>query len=81
LKKKLYTPLASSFSGMLNIRLSLFLLPNVNDKKEKIIIISVNGISENWDYLFKLHVVGLECLLMRLMLIQKTIEGSFFLGD
>ncbi len=33
--KKLYTPIASSFSGMLNIKISLFLLPNVNDKKKE----------------------------------------------
>ncbi len=46
--KKLYTPLASSFNGMLHVKISLFLLPNVNDKKEKKRIISVNGISENW---------------------------------
>jgi len=34
-EKKLYTPLASSFSGMLKIKISLFLLPNVNDKKRE----------------------------------------------
>jgi hypothetical protein len=33
--KKLYTPLVSSFSGMLNIKILLFLLPNVNDKKKE----------------------------------------------
>jgi hypothetical protein len=33
--KKPYTPLVSSFSGMLSIKISLFLLPNVNDLKKR----------------------------------------------